>query len=244
MTGSEGFNATQIIMDWADRSKITWVEAAEELKRKGMPGIDQAVEELKRRSKALIDVPNAVLGDRDRVNWYMGPSSDGCWAAYWRALEEAGAPGMGGLDDETSDIVRLLANPRRKGDRRKGLVVGNVQSGKTRNFAGVIAKAADAGYRLIIVLAGMHNNLREQTQIRLEDQLFVGKNWCKLTSSSKDFDHPTDLWALFNNMPLLCAVVKKNKMVLRKLVKMLSDLGPDVLQKFPVLNGSDRKSVV
>jgi hypothetical protein len=90
MTGSEGFNATQIIMDWADRSKITWVEAAEELKRKGMPGIDQAVEELKRRSKALIDVPNAVLGDRDRVNWYMGPSSDGRWAAYWRALEEAG----------------------------------------------------------------------------------------------------------------------------------------------------------
>jgi len=83
MTGSEAFNATQIIMDWADRSKITWVEAAEELKRKGMPGIDQAVEELKRRSEALIDVPNAVLGDRDRVNWYMGPSSDGRWAACW-----------------------------------------------------------------------------------------------------------------------------------------------------------------
>lgn len=235
MTGSEAFDATQIIMDWADRSKITWAEAAEELKRKGIPGIDQAVEELKRGSEALIVVPNAVLGDRDRVNWYMVPSRDGCWAAYWRALEEAGAPGMGGLDDETSDIVRLLANPRRKGDRRKGLVVGNVQSGKTRNFAGVIAKAADAGYRLIIVLAGMHNNLREQTQTRLDEQLFTGDDWGKLTGPSKDFDHQLSPRASFKHTPLLCAVVKKNKKVLQKLVEMLGDLGPDVLQKFPVL---------
>ena len=49
---------------------------------------------------------------------------------------------------------------------RRGLVVGHVQSGKTANYAGLADKAADAGYKLIIVLAGMHNALRQQTQRR------------------------------------------------------------------------------
>ncbi|MGY2255726.1 PD-(D/E)XK motif protein [Pseudomonas reactans] len=52
---------------------------------------------------------------------------------------------------------------------RRGLVVGHVQSGKTGNYTGLICKAADAGYKIIIVLAGLHNNLRSQTQIRLEE---------------------------------------------------------------------------
>ena len=56
----------------------------------------------------------------------------------------------------------------------KGLVVGYVQSGKTANFTGVISKAIDAGYRLIIVLTGTTNLLREQTQRRLDKEL-VGK---------------------------------------------------------------------
>ena len=51
--------------------------------------------------------------------------------------------------------------------------VGHVQSGKTANYTGLICKAADAGYKIIIVLAGLHNNLRAQTQIRL-DEGFLG----------------------------------------------------------------------
>ena len=47
--------------------------------------------------------------------------------------------------------------------------MGQVQSGKTSNYIGLICKAADAGYKVIIVLAGMHNNLRCQTQIRIEE---------------------------------------------------------------------------
>lgn len=67
-----------------------------------------------------------------------------------------------------------LEDPTREGawDRR-GLVVGHVQSGKTGNYTGLICKAADAGYKIIIVLAGLHNNLRAQTQIRL-DEGFLG----------------------------------------------------------------------
>jgi hypothetical protein len=56
---------------------------------------------------------------------------------------------------------------------KKGLVVGQVQSGKTANYTGLICKAADAGFNLIIVLAGLHNNLRSQTQLRLDED-FLG----------------------------------------------------------------------
>ena len=55
------------------------------------------------------------------------------------------------------------------------MVVGNVQSGKTANYLGLICKAADAQYKVIIVVAGMLEDLRKQTQIRLEEGL-VGVN--------------------------------------------------------------------
>jgi len=70
----------------------------------------------------------------------------------------------------TDDILGRLEDARRPGEwDRRGLVVGHVQSGKTANYTGLICKAADAGYKLIVVLAGMHNNLRSQTQVRLEE---------------------------------------------------------------------------
>ncbi|SEN68733.1 Z1 domain-containing protein [Pseudomonas sp. NFACC39-1] len=79
-----------------------------------------------------------------------------------------------GLDEATDDILGLLEDPQRGDDwDRRGLVVGHVQSGKTSNYSGLICKAADAGYKIIIVLAGMHNNLRSQTQMRLEES-FLG----------------------------------------------------------------------
>jgi len=75
-----------------------------------------------------------------------------------------------GLDEATDDILALLEDPQRTDTwDRRGLVVGHVQSGKTSNYSGLICKAADAGYKIIIVLAGTHNNLRSQTQMRLEE---------------------------------------------------------------------------
>lgn len=78
------------------------------------------------------------------------------------------------LNEATDEILGLLEDPQRSDDwDRRGLVVGHVQSGKTSNYSGLICKAADAGYKIIIVLAGMHNNLRSQTQMRLEES-FLG----------------------------------------------------------------------
>lgn len=77
------------------------------------------------------------------------------------------------LDDTSESILELLEDPSVEGrdfDRR-GLVVGYVQSGKTANYTALINKAFDAGYKLIIVLAGMHNDLRSQTQMRLDEEV-------------------------------------------------------------------------
>jgi len=81
------------------------------------------------------------------------------------------------LDKLTDTILDKLFDPTRENIQvdKEGLVVGQVQSGKTGNYTGVICKAADAGFNLIIVLAGIHNNLRSQTQLRL-DYGFLGFN--------------------------------------------------------------------
>lgn len=88
------------------------------------------------------------------------------------------------LDEHTDAILEQCGNP--KGDSLqadhphpelwdvRGMVFGNVQMGKTSNYAGVICKAADAGYKVIIVLAGIHENLRMQTQERI-DEAFIGR---------------------------------------------------------------------
>ena len=79
------------------------------------------------------------------------------------------------LDSDTDEILDQCGNP--KDDSYgpvRGMVMGNVQSGKTTNYSALICKAADAGYRVIILLAGITNSLRSQTQERL-DETFIGK---------------------------------------------------------------------
>lgn len=99
------------------------------------------------------------------------------WNRYTNYLQKKIAPDtINKLDNLTDDILDRIANPSTPGawDKR-GMVVGQVQSGKTSNYTGLINKASDAGYKLIIVLAGMHDSLRSQTQIRI-DEGFLGFN--------------------------------------------------------------------
>lgn len=107
------------------------------------------------------------------------------WKRYRQLLVQQGFSGhvLATLDDVTDRVLSLLENPQKpeRWDRR-GMVVGHVQSGKTANYTGVICKAADAGYRLIIVIAGVHNNLRNQTQIRI-DEGFVGRDSARMLTT-------------------------------------------------------------
>jgi hypothetical protein len=100
------------------------------------------------------------------------------WGRYRKLLVGQGFPKgvLETLDQVTDNITGLLEDPLKEGEwDRRGMVVGHVQSGKTANYTGLICKAADAGYKLIIVIAGVHNNLRSQTQARI-DEGFIGRD--------------------------------------------------------------------
>lgn len=98
------------------------------------------------------------------------------WGRYHQLLASRGFSRhvLATLDDVTDRILGFLENPTRPGEwDRRGMVVGHVQSGKTANYTGLVCKAADAGYKVIVIIAGIHNNLRNQTQRRI-DEGFVG----------------------------------------------------------------------
>lgn len=97
------------------------------------------------------------------------------WSRFKLMLQKEWAPGVvTGLDRSTDEILDLLGNPEELDTwKRRGLVMGDVQSGKTATYSALICKAADAGYRFIVLLTGTIENLRRQTQERL-DIGFVG----------------------------------------------------------------------
>lgn len=101
---------------------------------------------------------------------------------YWNRLRkyylETGtlpSPVLATLHSDTDEILDQCGDPKDEFyGAVRGMVMGNVQSGKTTNYSALICKAADAGYRVIILLAGITNSLRAQTQERI-DETFIGK---------------------------------------------------------------------
>ncbi|WP_077212399.1 Z1 domain-containing protein [Bacillus dakarensis] len=140
------------------------------------------------------------------------------------------------IDDTTNEILESIGDPKSMTPfDKRGLVLGYVQSGKTANFTGLINKAYDVGYKLIIVLSGIHNDLRAQTQIRLNDEVIgnridkTGKPLGVAQIYSNTQDHIIQSWTTEDkdissehggtsnlNSPTLM-VVKKNKTVLESL---------------------------
>ena len=116
--------------------------------------------------------------ERAHIEWNF-------WNRYKKYLEveEKLPPAVvENIDETTGEILKRLESPRRKGSwDRRGMVVGNVQSGKTGNYTGLITKAVDAGYKIVIVLAGLNNDLRSQTQKRI-DKGFIGRDTRKKES--------------------------------------------------------------
>lgn len=196
---------------------------------------------------SLVD-PNTKHDDqwvrkREDISWVYSK-------AYEEHLQLDGwaDPMVQSLSDVTNKILGLLQNPQEEGSwDRRGLVIGHVQSGKTANYTGLIAKAADAGYRFIIVIAGIHNNLRKQTQERI-DEAFIGrssdpddrkdigvglnKNYphpATLTTVVGDFNKQTASqgWKLVDvNKPIIL-IIKKNVSTLTALYKWLRELNAE-----------------
>lgn len=170
------------------------------------------------------------------------------------------------LDQVSDDILDLVGDPLRDGTwAGRGLVVGDVQSGKTEAYTALICKAADAGYRLIILLTGRLESLRRQTQERL-DEGFVGLDSSEIlqqaqlrtnravgvgvvdarraagvfTSRSRDFNRQlvTQLgFRLDSSKEPVLVVIKKNKSILENLEVWLKgyNSGPDGRISEPLL---------
>ncbi|MFD8996800.1 Z1 domain-containing protein [Streptomyces abikoensis] len=121
------------------------------------------------------------IGAPRGIDWY--------WPAYERYLRDTKAwsdETVADLGEAAERVVERLADPTSvEAYQSKGLVVGYVQSGKTANFTGVIAKAVDAGYRLVIVLGGTLNLLRGQTQRRLDMELVGRENILRGTAETE-----------------------------------------------------------
>lgn len=200
---------------------------------------DEEAEQFRHWYKAGVDRvgEGGPVLKRTREGWYPGAQpTDQTWSHFVSTMEEENKEFQLPSVHETSDtIVGLTPDPAEEPYAAKGLVVGFIQSGKTTNFTAVAAKLADLDYRMVIVLAGIHNALRRQTQDRLYHYL-IPKNkgrWFPLTSSSSDFDLSSlndndkttkhDAAAYLRNPgKTSLLVVKKNHVVLKKLLKWLS----------------------
>ena len=186
-----------------------------------------------------------VIHKRGLRAWYAGPQEgDRCWPAlegYLREVKEWEDDALQSIDQSSSKILSHMQPAGLGRIDTRGLVVGYVQSGKTANYTALIAKGADVGYRLFIVLAGVHNALRKQTQGRLEREL-VNLNkelWAQLTSKTEDFRASaggnTDAFLSDSGHLRILCVVKKNAYVLRRLKRWLKVGSRSVLDSCPVL---------
>jgi hypothetical protein len=184
---------------------------------------------------------------------------------YWRRQREYlidrlgfNQADIGSLDDATDRILAHLEDPRPTGPEQfdvRGLVMGYVQSGKTANFCALIAKAADAGYKLVIILSGIHNSLRLQTQRRINRTLGLdptgvsepepGRRWIGLTTPTLhgDFRAGTiDANVLQGNEHVLL-VCKKNASVLRRLTRWMENRAPTSLPVLIIDDEADQASI-
>lgn len=217
------------------------------------PGLSRRLVEEIREAKEVvareferIEILHTHSVIQKRAQWYFGPRpTDLHWPAlksYLLNTRKWPEEDVTGIDDASNEVVSLLENPRDPEKPQfscRGLVVGHVQSGKTANMTAVIAKALDAGYDTVIVLAGLTNKLRHQTQTRLFSDLVRRNplNWHILTPNDmdRDFRAPPQGGFLSHSDKAQLAVIKKNVSPLRELKTAIEETLPAVLRQLRVL---------
>jgi hypothetical protein len=191
----------------------------------------------RRQTSTTIEILEpGVLSDGGPRAWFDG--YDPSQGYYWRRQRAYLAHTVGrkdfeldSLDRSSNKVLAHLEDPHSAEPFAiRGLVVGHVQSGKTANFSALIAKAGDAGYKIVIVLSGLHNTLRQQTERRLERDLGrenvagvgepeAGRRWQWMTGAETwaDFDPRGASAAVLQGNEQVIFVVKKNKTRLERL---------------------------
>lgn len=194
--------------------------------------------------------------------WYS--DHDSSQGYYWRRQRRFLARELGRHDfeidhlDQGSNVVLSHLEDPRSTERFlvRGLVIGHIQSGKTANFSALIAKAADAGYKVVIVLSGLHNTLRQQTQRRLERDLGredgrgvgtpeAGRQWVWMTGSELwgDFNPGSVDAAVLQGNEQVILVVKKNKSRLNRLIHWMDGKVPEHVPVLVIDDEADQASI-
>lgn len=198
------------------------------------------------KMEAGILIQGAEQQERDNT-WWTGVEKQRNKKYYWERYKNHISSFLPtgvvkAIDDDTDIVMNNIENPNVTHFSRYGMVVGHVQSGKTGNYSGLVCKAADAGYKFIVVIAGGMNNLRNQTQERL-NEAFVGQtNGVQVGAGKGDSDKNLTPYSLttvlqdFNrhdadrasqgvnfetiNVPVLI-VIKKNTSTLKSVISWL-----------------------
>lgn len=239
-----------------------------EEKEEIIPQINRKLEFENGRKYSETEDPALITNPEGHIKWYQNWLEENDTATkryHWNRLEgflekkftQKMSPNRAGeviasIDNASTKVVERLENPLRPAFNTKGLVIGHVQSGKTANFTAVIAKAVDAGYRFVIVLAGLHNNLRSQTQLRLDCELTgepftdevkhvdipqqANRQWVRLTDES-DFNDSTTmrLDSLAQSGRPILVVMKKKPQIMKKLIRWIKKAPEEIRRTLPLL---------
>lgn len=229
------------VVEWKKNTDKEWeyisrhlyfLETASSWMEKDKVSFEYYIPSIIQKAKTIIerDAPGVGIGVK-KERWFFLDSMRRCryWNDFTNMLSSWEKERMTVVANQSVDIVNCLSNPSKvdtpaKMATRKGLVYGNVQSGKTAHIAAMIAMYASAGCPLIIVLSGVTKNLRLQTQNRLRHDLGIDKygNYDLLTEE-------TDLLGnkvvciegkLNSNRPCI-GVFKKSPAALKRLLAYL-----------------------
>ena len=239
----------EIILNIIDRVAATMTSVGQEIDKRELFEILVADFSIGKGSITEMngDITPWLYSRKDDINWEL-------WCRYKSYMHEKDPSfPINDLDDFTDKILDKCYNPKESGSwDRRGMVVGHVQSGKTSNYVGLINKATDAGYKVIIVIAGTISSLRRQTQERI-DEGYIGKSSSAYINNYGEnkiigvgkYKVDTDIYSLtssfyrtgdegdFNqsianrlNIPIgknpVVFVIKKNKSILENLIDWFS----------------------
>jgi hypothetical protein len=239
----------EIILNIIDRVAATMTSVGQEIDKRELFEILVADFSIGKGSITEMngDITPWLYSRKDDINWEL-------WHRYKSYMHEKDPSfPINDLDDFTDKILDKCYNPKESGSwDRRGMVVGHVQSGKTSNYVGLINKATDAGYKVIIVIAGTISSLRRQTQERI-DEGYIGKSSSAYINNYGEnkiigvgkYKVDTDIYSLtssfyrtgdegdFNqgianrlNIPIgknpVVFVIKKNKSILENLIDWFS----------------------
>lgn len=223
--------------------------------------IDAARRDLTWRYEIQTSPGASILSDYEEDNFWYDDVKSGIEPKFWTRYknylidEKHFSPNVvSTLGEDTLDqkLMNYILDPNANYGKpvlKRGLIIGDVQSGKTSTYIGFLCKAADAGYKVFILLTGTIESLRRQTQERVEEG-FIGidmsanktggqrvgvgldnKPICAMSMTSRvsDFTGNNDKIAvsLASNNDAVVFVIKKNTTTLQKLTKWLLSLNAD-----------------